>query len=235
MGRGAVLQEHYPTGKGSPGADNLGRRGPVRYLMYEAPGRETPRTTSDEDFAGGDGDLGQNWWFLLDPGARYLVSGDGALLLANPAGHTAIENGKLALTNAGALKFGSTDSDSRFHAALLQVAGHHASTFAILRQRQGGWLAADFHSVPGNTFVLLAFRAELAPSPEAMAAISGAFQLTRSESEVLHRLLDGDCPKTAANRLHISEHTVRAHLRSIYAKMGVRGLVNTIRMACAFL
>ena len=193
--------------------------------------------TDDRSRTGDDPDVvpGQDWWFLLDPAPRYLISSEGSLLMANPAGQRALENGQLAVTSVGALKFGSTNCDSRFQAAIQQVAGNRAHTRAILRQRHGGWFAADFHGAPGETWAVLALREELAPTPQSMEAISAAFQLTRSETDVLQCLLDGQCPKTAANTLNISEHTVRAHLRSIYAKMSVRGLTNTIRLSSTFL
>lgn len=197
-----------------------------------------PRETSGEDRhvrEDAPADFGLGWWFLLDPAPRYLVSHEGALLLANPAGQAAIESGQFALTAQGAFTFGSTDSDHRFKTALLQVARSNAYAFAILRKRHGGWLAADIHSVPERSRAIVAFREAMAATRESMAAISEAFQLTRSEGSVLHHLLDGACPKSAANHLNLSEHTVRAHLRSIYAKMGVRGLVEMVRMCGGFM
>ena len=229
--------EHHRTAD-TPSGSGSYLRSRVRNLA-STPGADrwaTPLTDS-QNGAGDDPDVtpGQDWWFLLDPAPRYLISHEGNLLMANPAGQRALENGQLAVTSVGALKFGSTSCDSRFQAAIQRVAGNRAHTRAILRQRHGGWFAADVHSAPGATWAVLALREELAPTPQSMEAISAAFQLTRSEMDVLHCLLDGQCPKTAANHLHISEHTVRAHLRSIYAKMSVRGLTNTIRLASTFL
>ena len=182
------------------------------------------------DWAGGwDG------WFVHDPAPRFLISSEGRLHLANPASQRALDEGQLAVTNLGVLKFGSGDCDARYLAAVEQVVGTSSSTRAVLRQRHGGWFTADVHGVLGETWSILALSAELAPTPQSMDAICRAFQLSRSETDVLTRLLDGQCPKIAAKLLHISEHTVRAHLRSIYAKMGVRGLNNTIRLASSLL
>ncbi|RYE71842.1 MAG: LuxR family transcriptional regulator, partial [Oxalobacteraceae bacterium] len=144
-------------------------------------------------------------------------------------------DGHLAATSTGALKFGSSDCDARFLSAVRQVAGNGARARAVLRQRHGGWFAVDFHGAPGEALAVVGLKEELAPGPQAMSAMAAAFQLTPSELDVLHQLLSGHCPKTAAIDLHISEHTVRAHLRSIYAKMNARGLNNTIRLACTFL
>lgn len=178
---------------------------------------------------------GSDWWFTLDPAPRFLVDGDGYLIAANPAGEAALQDGQLAATSTGALKFGSADCDARFVAAVRQVAGHGTHGRAILRQRHGGWFAVDLHGAPGEALAVVGLKDELAPGPQAMAAIGAAFQLTPCELDVLHELLSGRCPKTAAIDLHISEHTVRAHLRSIYAKMNARGLNNTIRLSCTFL
>ena len=180
-------------------------------------------------------DLSCDWWFTLDPAPRFLVDGDGYLLSANPAGETALQDGQLAATSTGALKFGSGDCDARFLAGVRQVAGQGTRGRAVLRQRHGGWFAVDFHGAPGESLAVVGLREELAPSAQSMAAMAAAFQLTASELDVLHCLLSGRCPKTAAIDLHISEHTVRAHLRSIYAKMNARGISNTIRLSCTFL
>ncbi|WP_374512727.1 helix-turn-helix transcriptional regulator [Brevundimonas sp.] len=198
---------------------------------FQAQGSADGRPAREEAPA----EYGLGWWFLLDPAPRYLVGSEGALLLANPAGQSAIEAGQFALTHEGSLKFGCADSDRRYKAALLRVARGDAYAFAILRKPYGGWLAADIHGVPGHPRAMLAFREAMASTQESMNAISEVFQLTRSEGGVLHRLLDGACPKSAANDLNISEHTVRAHLRSIYAKMGVNGLVEMVRLSCAFM
>lgn len=215
----------------------VGLRSPV---PFNRPRR--PRTSSaDDDPADRDDDkpafldvIG-DWWFHQDTRSLLLVSQQGHLITANEAAEAAIREGLLAVTPTGALKFGSTECDNRFLRSVALVAGSDKKVLVILRQRHGSWFAADLHGVLGKSWAVLSLREELVATEQSMSAIAAAFQLTRSELDVLRRLLDGRCPKSAAIELHISEHTVRAHLRSIYAKMGTKGLTNTIRISCSFL
>lgn len=174
-------------------------------------------------------------WYRLDPSPLFVVDGDGRLLSANPAGEKALESGQLISNGAGVLSFGSSESDTAFLAAVRAVAGKGTRSRLVLRQRHGGWVAAGLHGAPDEALVIVALKEELAPTPEAMSAIGVAFRLTAAELDVLHCLLSGQCPKTVAIHLSISEHTVRAHLRSLYAKMNARGLNSVIRLSCTFL
>lgn len=216
----------------------VGLRSPVPFSRPRRP-RTNPaddyepaiRGDDDPDVFGAVGD----WWFQRDTRSLIVVSQQGHLITANVAAEVTLREGLLAVTPTGALKFGSTECDNRFLRSVAQVAGSDKKVLAILRQRHGSWFAADIHGVPERNWAVLALREELTATTQSMAAIAAAFQLTRSELDVLRCLLEGRCPKSAAIELHISEHTVRAHLRSIYAKMGTKGLTNTIRMSCSFL
>ena len=216
----------------------VGLRSPV---PFSRPRR--PRTNLADDYEpgirGDDDpeffDVVGDWWFHHDTRSLLLVSQQGHLITANGAAEAALREGLLAVTPTGALKFGSTECDNRFVRTVSQIAGSDRKVLVILRQRHGSWFAADIHGVPGRNCAVLGLREELTATSQSMAAIAAAFQLTRSEVDVLRCLLEGRCPKSAAIALHISEHTVRAHLRSIYAKMGTKGLTNTIRMSCSFL
>ena len=57
--------------------------------------------------------------------------------------------------------------------------------------------------------------------PPAMAAADAPPSLTPREIEVLHMLAEGFGNKTVARRLGISEHTVKFHVGSIFAKLNV--------------
>ena len=54
-----------------------------------------------------------------------------------------------------------------------------------------------------------------------MANVPGLSELTRREREVLDALLEHRRPNQIAELLGISRYTVRNHLGSIYAKLGV--------------
>lgn len=56
--------------------------------------------------------------------------------------------------------------------------------------------------------------------PVRTASVRGAESLTRRESEVLAMLADGLANKEIAVRLHISSHTVKTHVTSLFAKLG---------------
>lgn len=194
-----------------------------------------PRHISDREETPSHAEAARDWWFDADPSALFLVDEDGRLVGANPAGERALNDGHLTASSTGMLKFGSAECDASFAAAVRAVAGRGGHARAVLRQRRGGWFGAAFHGSRSEPLAIVTLKDELTPTPQAMAAMGSAFRLTSSELDVLHCLLIGQCPKTAAIDLNISEHTVRAHLRSIYAKMNARGLTSVIRLSCTFL
>jgi NarL family two-component system response regulator YdfI len=59
--------------------------------------------------------------------------------------------------------------------------------------------------------------------PQAESATKGALDLTDREREVLEGMARGERSKEIAARLGITERTVKAHLASIYNKLGVTG------------
>jgi DNA-binding CsgD family transcriptional regulator/PAS domain-containing protein len=75
--------------------------------------------------------------------------------------------------------------------------------------------------------------AGLMPGVEQLPALAEApklGELTSRELAVLTRLLDGQRVPAIAAELFLSPSTVRNHLSSIYAKLGVRGQVDLIRL-----
>ena len=55
-----------------------------------------------------------------------------------------------------------------------------------------------------------------------MEAHAGKDKLTERELDVLQRLVGGDSNKELADKMGVTEHTVKAHLKSIIAKLKVR-------------
>lgn len=175
-------------------------------------------------------------WFFIDPEPRFLVNPAGTSLAHNAAAQAALDDGLVNVSSVGVIHFGSGDCEERFLAAVRQVTnGGHGHVRLAVRQRHGGWFAAGVHGLPDRSMAVLALREELIPTTASMRAIGDGFRLTRCELDVLSYLLEGKCPKSVAAQLDVSEHTVRAHLRGIYAKMGVRGLSNAVLRACTFL
>lgn len=55
--------------------------------------------------------------------------------------------------------------------------------------------------------------------------------LTEREIEVLHEVAAGNANKVVADRLHISEETVKAHMRSILSKLGANDRTHAVTIA----
>lgn len=176
-----------------------------------------------DDFAGED-------WFEIDPEPRLLLSLDGKVISSNQAARDALAGGALSVDRNGTLHFGSAESDQAFAIGLCKTsADRNDHCPLVLRGRDGSWMAGTLHRTTNPARVILALHVDRGPSEAAMGALAHAFQLTRSEASVLGALVGGKCPKVAAGDLDISEHTVRSHLRSIYAKLGVKGLTDALR------
>ena len=60
------------------------------------------------------------------------------------------------------------------------------------------------------------------------ALMSSAEALTPREQEVIHLLAEGLPNKTIADRLHISEHTVKFHVNAILSKLGAQSRTEAV-------
>ena len=68
-----------------------------------------------------------------------------------------------------------------------------------------------------------------------IAALSRAFSLTPSETNVLSLMVMGNKPKEIAYEAGVSLCTVRSHLRTLYAKMNVRNYNDALKEAIRLL
>jgi NarL family two-component system response regulator YdfI len=68
-------------------------------------------------------------------------------------------------------------------------------------------------------------------APQASQQESSTFDLSGREMEVLHAVARGERSKEVALHLGISERTVKAHLASIYNKLGVDSRAAAIAVA----
>lgn len=112
--------------------------------------------------------------------------------------------------------------------------------------RAGGplvWTAArrrddgDGSRGPGLTAPVLVLprgRGAAVPGPAGRStAASGWDALTPRELQVVELVTLGATNQQAARRLHVSPHTVNAHLRHVFAKLGVSSRVELTRVAVA--
>lgn len=79
--------------------------------------------------------------------------------------------------------------------------------------------------------VLAQARAATAPVPRQAEAEAETFDLTERERDVLQRLVEADTEDAIADRLFISPHTVRTHIKNIYKKLHVHSRASVVRVA----
>lgn len=57
------------------------------------------------------------------------------------------------------------------------------------------------------------------------------FELTEREREILEQLVEDETEPLIADKLHISPHTVRTHIKNIYKKLHVHSRASAVRVA----
>lgn len=91
-----------------------------------------------------------------------------------------------------------------------------------LPRRSGGWLRMDASLVdnrkPGRVAVILSAARE----PEVASLLAQVYGLSVREREVTRLVLRGHSTLEMAVALHVTRYTVQDHLKSIFAKIGVR-------------
>jgi DNA-binding CsgD family transcriptional regulator len=207
--------------------------GDVMMTVYRAP----LAIAKSSSLPHGDGALQR--LFEKDRDAQLIVCAAGRLILANAAARRFLEAGLFRCVPDAPLRLGSPECSRRFIEAV-QSSIHPPFLWRrhVLRLCDGTWRAIDFYGHDQrdeDTLVHVIVRrpsGELQPDIEPLGY---AFGLTPTEQRVLARIAEAQTPKNIAAELRVSTHTVRAHLRAIYAKMGVRGKAAAQSMALALM
>jgi DNA-binding CsgD family transcriptional regulator len=91
-----------------------------------------------------------------------------------------------------------------------------------LPMRAGGWLRMDASLLDADPQGRVAVIVHPAHQPEVASLIVEAYDLSVREREVTRLVLHGRSTQEIANLLAVSPYTVQDHLKSIFAKVGVR-------------
>ena len=98
-----------------------------------------------------------------------------------------------------------------------------APPWARVRARSGVWLRVRATYLAGPLVRDgVAVTIEEAPAPEVLPLIARTHELTAREAELVRHVTRGLSTSALAAQLHISEHTVQDHLKSVFDKVGVR-------------
>lgn len=111
---------------------------------------------------------------------------------------------------------------------LLKDTSADALVAAIEELRSGG---APLSPVIARKMLSLV-RHDAAPLvPESGPDASEAFALSRREIDVLRAIVEADTEREIADRLFVSLHTVRTHVKNIYRKLHVHSRAEAVRLA----
>ena len=171
--------------------------------------------------------------FQSDPKAKFILTAFGDILTANQAAQDVLQSQILHRDPSGKLSFGSKDADTRAKQIFADMRLNRTSCERLIkRQSDERWAVLEFtaHNFDDEKEVLLTVSQPRRCSDSALNALSKAFQFTITEAEVVRHMARAKCPKEISIEMDISTNTVRAHLRSIYAKTGMRGYNRSLRL-----
>lgn len=101
----------------------------------------------------------------------------------------------------------------------------------LLRAGDDAWCLLDLATAPDAIDRIFATaRPARCMGVEVMEPLRAIFGLTRAELLVLSHLTQGEAPKDIGRKMDMSIHTVRAHLRAICMRMGVKGITGVLRL-----
>jgi DNA-binding CsgD family transcriptional regulator len=93
---------------------------------------------------------------------------------------------------------------------------------ARLRDAYGGWAILQASPLIGGDDDQVAVAIEPASGDQLLGLLLAAYGLTARERDLCREVIKGGSTSEIAGRLFISSNTVQDHLKSIFAKVGVR-------------
>lgn len=170
-------------------------------------------------------------WFEVSPRACVLVDTQAHIQAANREARRILATGSYLSERGGRLLFHCEASQRLLTSAVSMVCKEGRDRVQrLLRADDAEWRMIWIVPTADRSMAFVAL-AQSDGGTEVIDQLSDAFGFTRTEASVLKLILDDAAPKQVGALMSISTNTVRTHLRSIYSKMNVRGLAQTIRLA----
>lgn len=170
--------------------------------------------------------------FLNDPKAKFILTRQGVVLNANSKASSLLNSGFLTRLPDGKLSYGSLLLNISVEEILDQLSLGRSSCMKLLKRYKDDWAALEFSTakISLNKEVLLTIYEPSTCPENSLRALSAAFGFTITETEVVRHMSMASSPKEISIEMDISTNTVRAHLRSIYSKIGMRGYNRALRV-----
>lgn len=170
-------------------------------------------------------------WFEADDTARFILDTEGRVLRTNAKARALADCGMVG--SRGLFICAAHRSRAELDALLRDLAhGNRTSGRILFRTGDDEWCILDLMTTPEAPCRVFATAQPVKPLDLAkITALGAVFGLTRAETAVLLHLTAGTTPKDIGRKLDMSIHTVRAHLRSICMRMGVRGINGALRLS----
>jgi len=173
------------------------------------------------------------YYFLNDPQAKFILASNGKVIILNHRAQGLLDNNIMTRDPHGFLNFGSSQQNSQVDQILQDLKSGRAHCKRLIKRGlDDDCIVLEFSQIKyfGDAEILLTIKQDQFCSTESLNAISKMFGLTITEEDVVRRISEALCPKDIAAEMNISVNTVRAHLRSIYAKTGKRGYNRTLKL-----
>ena len=170
-------------------------------------------------------------WFEADDTARFILDTSGRVLRTNAKARALADCGMVG--SRGVFICAAHRSRAELDALLRGLAdGSRESGRILFRAGDDEWCILDLMTTPEAPNRVFATARPVKPLDVArITALGAVFGLTRAETAVLLHLTAGATPKDIGRKLEMSIHTVRAHLRSICMRMGVKGINGALRLS----
>jgi DNA-binding CsgD family transcriptional regulator len=153
---------------------------------------------------------------LVESPGLILLAPDNSVIAKNPAADQWLE--ELNWQEAGAIPV-----EIHSLAARLRRADPSTSLAPLrVRTRSGRWIILQASWVSGEDRSVVAVIVQEATPDEVAPIVMSAYGLSEQERAVSGLVFQGQSTHSISQRLHIAEHTVQDHLKSIFDKTGVR-------------
>lgn len=161
-------------------------------------------------------------WLQRLPWAVVVVDENLDCLWVNPAARELAERGRIRLTGER-LEIGDATTTASLKAFVASIDSQPETW--VTKTDEGDHLVVRGDTVEPATLpaavALIIKSASETSRHRVWADLKRAFGLTRSETVIVTRLIDGDCADDIAASLGLAVDTVRSHIRRTYTKLNV--------------